>query len=422
MDDIQPPSPDEEALQYTEPPSQEKLQDLYQNYINTHGGDPRESEGKLTFEAFCSSYTESWWAKKKLKDSSDVPKSPAPIVIPTDIKDGDGTDTKPAPPTEPAPTLRAVNRELTLEQAAKIIQRAWRRHIDIQVYKYYRDLINFKSRGDPSLMLRCINPKEAAYLDSAAGIHIRFRLAGDRFPPNIYYKIFTHRTVVDMCANSPKDYTKHGTKLRNARDVHNKGNRVPIDDRSGWYKRIENNGWRLVSDRLITHAMSDPVTWSTSNKTVEFNHNKLQRKQDVERKKKKRKVEWMKKMYREGMLQAKTEDPEAKVLIEGAAAGMVATIEKEGSEVIQEWEVDELLDWTTTLNFEDYLTGWREIATSSNSEKVVEDKLKLFTSANDPFQITFGNTDSHMHDRDAMIDTRQSHKTDMSGIPAYHLY
>lgn len=49
----------------------------------------------------------------------------------------------------------------------------------------------------------------------------------DRFPPNIYYKIFTHRPVQDLCANSPKDYTRPDAKLCMARDVHNKGARVP---------------------------------------------------------------------------------------------------------------------------------------------------------------------------------------------------
>ena len=48
----------------------------------------------------------------------------------------------------------------------------------MQVYKYYRDLINFKQKGDPALMLKCINPNEAQYFDPAAGIHIKFRLAG----------------------------------------------------------------------------------------------------------------------------------------------------------------------------------------------------------------------------------------------------
>ena len=55
----------------------------------------------------------------------------------------------------------------------------------------------------------------------------------DRFPPNIYYKIFTHRPIQDLCANSPKDYTVADTKRKLARDVHNKGNRVPKPSKSG---------------------------------------------------------------------------------------------------------------------------------------------------------------------------------------------
>ena len=31
---------------------------------------------------------------------------------------------------------------------------------DRMVYKFYRDLINFRGRGEPRLMLRCINPRE----------------------------------------------------------------------------------------------------------------------------------------------------------------------------------------------------------------------------------------------------------------------
>ena len=49
---------------------------------------------------------------------------------------------------------------------------------DTQVYRYYRDLINFKTRGDPSTMLRCINPNEAKLLEPASGTSVRFRLAG----------------------------------------------------------------------------------------------------------------------------------------------------------------------------------------------------------------------------------------------------
>ena len=30
----------------------------------------------------------------------------------------------------------------------------------MKVFRFYRDLINFQGRGDPSLMLKCINPAE----------------------------------------------------------------------------------------------------------------------------------------------------------------------------------------------------------------------------------------------------------------------
>lgn len=43
-------------------------------------------------------------------------------------------------------------------------------------------------------------------------------------------------------------------------------------DQGSWYKRVENNGWRLVSDRLIHHIMNDPVTWETSKKEYKFDH------------------------------------------------------------------------------------------------------------------------------------------------------
>ena len=49
---------------------------------------------------------------------------------------------------------------------------------DRNIYRYYRDLIRFRQKGDPALMLRCINPAEARLIDAAAGIHIKFRLAG----------------------------------------------------------------------------------------------------------------------------------------------------------------------------------------------------------------------------------------------------
>jgi hypothetical protein len=35
------------------------------------------------------------------------------------------------------------------EQAATVVQRAFRRFINVRIYKYYRNLVNFRNRGDP---------------------------------------------------------------------------------------------------------------------------------------------------------------------------------------------------------------------------------------------------------------------------------
>ncbi|BFZ09294.1 hypothetical protein BsWGS_12333 [Bradybaena similaris] len=273
-------------------------------------------------------------------------------------------------------------------KAAEIIQRAWRRHIDMQVYKYYRDLIKFNSRGSPSHLLRCINPNEAKLLDAAAGVTVKFRLAGERFPPNIYYKIFTNRPIQDLCANSPKDYTSVTAKQLPVKIFHGRSfvYKNLHDDKRGWYKRNENNGWRLVSDRLIHHIMSDPVTWETSKTTHSFDHNRLQRKRDVERRKKQRKIEWMQKMYKDGMLKARPGDTEMVQLVEDTVAGMMAAVTDQGPQVLEDWEVDELLDWTTGLDFDDYRNSWMSLATSAPSQKHVEEKMQRSKSMLNPYE------------------------------------
>ena len=35
----------------------------------------------------------------------------------------------------------------------------------MQVFQYYKQLINFHNRGDPHFMLKCINPKEVCLLN-----------------------------------------------------------------------------------------------------------------------------------------------------------------------------------------------------------------------------------------------------------------
>ena len=47
------------------------------------------------------------------------------------------------------------------------------------------------------------------------------------------------------------------------------------DDKLGWYQRWENNGWRLVSDRVMKRVDQDPVVYESTLKKELFSHNKV---------------------------------------------------------------------------------------------------------------------------------------------------
>ncbi|XP_030056133.1 protein MFI isoform X2 [Microcaecilia unicolor] len=179
------------------------------------------------------------------------------------------------------------------EKAAIIIQRAWRRHVDIQVFTYYKNLIMFQRKGDPRILLKCIIPREAELLDAAAGIHVRFRLGG------------------------------------------------------------------LLKNMDVINA--------AEYKNLEFHYSRLRRKEEVEKRHKQRKIEWMRKMYYEGSLRAETKDPAAADLVQRATEGMIYSVEQHGLDGVMEWEVDELLKWTNALNFEEYTGNWSETGVSNSS-------------------------------------------------------
>ncbi|XP_020895635.1 uncharacterized protein C11orf65 homolog [Exaiptasia diaphana] len=362
----------------------------YDRYVNRRKG----NLNLMSFSEFCAYVIQRWWRKisgRPPKEISVYPSAPPPTT---------NGEPSPVPPLQ-TPVESPISGEdsrvtssktrdsllmIDRNEAAKVIQRSWRKHIDTQVYRYYKDLINFKTRGDPALMLRCINPREADILDSAAGVHIKFRLAGERFPPNIYYKIFTHRNIADIGAFAPRDYTHADNKQLPVSLVHNKATKI-TKGVVYCYKRWENNGWRLVSDRVVQKLDQDPVVFESAQKTAAFHHNKVIRKQDLEKKRKQKKIEWMKKMYKQGMLQAKQEqDSETQNIIETVAQGMVNAADARGSEAVEDWEVDELLEWTNGLNFDQYLVDWKEFATSAGSEYLSQ----LRFIPDDPYSFNIG--------------------------------
>lgn len=271
----------------------------------------------------------------------------------------------------------------TEKDAAIKIQRWWRKYLDVNVYRYYRDLISFRQKGDPAMMLRAINPGEARYLDSAAGIHVKFRLAGEHFPPQIYYKIFTHRPIQDIGAYAPRDYTRQEAKIPLPRIRHNKMRRTDEKEgNDGWYRRFENNGWRLVSDRVIHRLLQtsmDPVTVQTSDKRTEFHYSRVQRRQDVDRRRKQKKLDWMRQIYTKGL--------GANDLTE-KLNGNMPHASPDGEKGNLDDEVEELIRWSDSLNFEDYWFDWKELATTANSDFSVQERIRLSRSLHDSLLFT----------------------------------
>jgi hypothetical protein len=222
-------------------------------------------------------------------------------------------------------------------------------------------MILFREQGDPAQLLRCINPKEAALMDRALGCHVRFRLGGATFPPTIYYKVFTHGAVTDVCAFAPRDYTAHKQPLPVV--LHNKEKPRAAAGRSakaGWYRRWENNGWRPVSEQLLQSV--DAVTERTSAALVEWSHVKLQRREALARKHKERKLHWLRALYQTGREELETGRAQMRG---GTAGGGAAGGGTAGGGAEEEEELDELLQWSDALDFDRYQEDWLSLATSA---------------------------------------------------------
>ncbi len=279
------------------------------------------------------------------------------------------------------------------EDAAIRIQRCWKRFVNRHIFKFYRNLIAYRERMDPYVVLRSVNPTESGLMDVASGLHVRFRLGGSTFPPVVYYKIYTHNPVVDINAFAPRDYTKY-ERIKEAKRYHSK----PLsedDELTGWYQRVENNGWRPVTNNNITddeYNVGGVLTKSTLkvhlSRTVThtpqpiFHYSSVQRKQDIVARRKKRKVEWMRKLYRANMLKEKgiTDSGEEET---SNGNGEVTTdltkvqkrleieAELEGIDHMDELELMDVINWSQSLDFEQYVEEWNGLAITLPSDQAV---------------------------------------------------
>lgn len=100
-----------------------------------------------------------------------------------------------------------------------------------------------------------------------SGLHLRFRLGGERFPPRLLYKIFTHRPVTDICSFCPRNYNAQQISRSEVGHVTTQapifsttriawagpGGDGPGSDSApvGWYNREENNQWRPIDGKVF---------------------------------------------------------------------------------------------------------------------------------------------------------------------------
>ena len=205
------------------------------------------------------------------------------------------------------------------QRCALSIQTCWRSYCSRRIFRYFSTLICHKLKGAPADLLRAIIPNESTLLDRAAGVHVRFRLGGAMFPPQIYFKIFTHRPLCDVNAFAPRDYILE--KDIDAYQVNN-NDKVAIPNKAKmnairvgasyfgtkvattgstktWYKRDERNPWRPISSVVFENIMEPP--WARApvleKKPAPFHFSTYTRREAAMREKKRRKREWMLKAF-----------------------------------------------------------------------------------------------------------------------------
>ena len=217
-------------------------------------------------------------------------------------------------------------------------------------------------------------------------MHVRFRLGGAVFPPTIFYKIYSHGGVTDVGAFAPRDYTAHfqppPIKLHNHLSPAEARRAAGAATFTGWYARVENNGWRPVSDRAVHELgggdapFGPPLAGNVEgNEGVPWHFSKLKRREDATIKRKQRKRQWMQKMYALGKQEAEGGSSVAggsawRLLTDGnggagtGGASGTGSLDDEDDEAM----VEEMLKWSDALDFESYHQSWLGLATTARPE------------------------------------------------------
>ncbi|CAK71127.1 unnamed protein product (macronuclear) [Paramecium tetraurelia] len=256
------------------------------------------------------------------------------------------------------------------DQKARKIQKAWRSFTNRKIFQYYKDIILFKCKGNPARLLKAINPNEAQLLDAACKSHIRFRLGGEQFPPIIYYKIYSHGGIVDLNSFAPRDYSsiqRDPVPHEKVAYSEYKKNQQKYDNQ-GWYLRLDNNGWRPISNKQMIKA--DFVELYTANKIRYYHHKKDKREEKVNKKTRLNKLKWAQ------SIQKQKEGTQQNKQVQQSQDFFTQTkqyLEMDDDEFDK--EVQNLIDWSENLDYDKYMTEWFQLSTSNASENYVVQQI-----------------------------------------------
>ncbi|KAJ3112315.1 hypothetical protein HDU96_004689, partial [Phlyctochytrium bullatum] len=173
----------------------------------------------------------------------------------------------------------------------------------------------------------------------------------------------------------PRDYTKESKQVPPKYLFTKCPGPGKLQNHEGWYQRLENNGWRPVSDR-VWDERRDEITDLTSSVKLMHHHLKFRRRQDVERKRKEKKLKWLRYMYERGMhAQVRAQDVSNTTL--DTTCDEVKDPEEMKSEeelmtaierLEKELDYEVMHKWFTALNFDDYIHNWLTLSMTGKSD------------------------------------------------------
>ena len=131
---------------------------------------------------------------------------------------------------------------------------------------------------------------------------------------------------------------------------------IRLVDKSRWYRRFENNGWRPVATQVLQSF--DHISHESGTRTVSWHYSRLVRRQDEARRRREKKLAWLRNLYSRGAAEAACD-----VIDEDGDSDIV-----DSGDDLESGE--DLVAWSESLNFDSYMKDWLGLGTCGWGELV----------------------------------------------------